>query len=79
MVVLSFHAKSQPERLPSGASWPPLGWPAWGSCHVATDLQTVALITSWRRLAVGLTSVLQLLGRPAWGRPSGLPLAHLGL
>ena len=32
---------------------------------MATDLQTVALITSWRWLAVGLTSVLQLLGLPA--------------
>ena len=68
MVVLSFHTKSQLERLPSGAGWPPLGRPVWGSCHVATDLQTVALIIPWRRLAVGLASVLQLLGRPA-----GLP------
>jgi len=63
--MLSFHAKSQPERLPSGAGRPPLGRTAWGSCHVATDHQTVALITSWTRLAVGLASVLQLLGRPA--------------
>ena len=79
MVVLSFHAKSQPERLPSGAGRPPLGRPAWGSCHVATDLRTVALITPWRRLTVGLASVAQLLGRPALGRPAGLPLAHLSL
>ena len=63
--MLSFHAKSQPEWLPSGAGRPPIGRPAWGSCHVATDLQTVALIIPWRRLVVGLASVLQLLGRPA--------------
>ena len=63
--MLVFHAKAEPEWLPSGAGRPPIGRPAWGSCHVATDLQTVALITSWRRLAVGLASVLQLLGRPA--------------
>ena len=79
MVVLSFHAKSQPERLPSGAGRPPLGRPAWGCRHVATAFQTTALITSWRRLAVGFASVLQLLGRLAWGRLAGLPVAHFGL
>ena len=73
LVVLNFHTKLGLETLQSGVGWPPLGRPAWGSCHVATDLQTVALITSWRWLAVGLASVLQLLGRPAW---VGLPLAH---
>ena len=56
------------------ANRPPLGRPAWGSCHEATDLRTVALITPWRRLTVGLASVAQLLGRSA-----GLPLAHLSL
>src|SRR6185503_18444710 len=78
-VVLSFHAKPQPERLPSGAGRPPLCRPAWGSRHMATDLQTVALIFSWRRLVVALVPRLPVLGRPAWGRPAGLPLAHLGL
>ena len=77
--MLNFHAKLGLETLQSGASGPPLGRSAWGSCHVATDLQTVALITSWRWLAVGLASILQLLGRLAYGRPAGLPLAHLGL
>ena len=45
-VELSFHAKTQPEGLPSGAGRPPLGRPAWGSRHVATDFWIVALIFS---------------------------------
>ena len=73
-VELNFHAKTQPEGLPSGAGRPPLGWQAWGSCHVATDFWTVALIFSWRRLVVASTSRVHVLGRPA-----GLPLAYLGL
>ena len=76
--MLCFHAKTQPEGLPSGAGRPPLGRPAWGSRHVATDFWTVALIFSWRWLVVALDPRVHVLGRSALGRPAGLPLAPLG-
>ena len=63
--MLNFYAKPGLETLQSGAGWPPLGQPAWGCRHVDAAFRTTALITSWRRLAVGLTSVQQFLGRPA--------------
>jgi len=77
--VLNFHVKPGLETLQSGAGRPPLGRPVWGCRHVAAAFRITALITSWRRMAVGFAPVLQLLGRPAMGRPAGLPLAHLGL
>jgi len=71
--VLNFHAKPGLETLQSGASPPPLVQPVWGCRHVAAAFRTTALITSWRRMAVGFAPVLQLLGRRPWGgRPVSL-------
>ena len=63
--MLNFHVKPGLETLQSGVGRPPLGRPAWGCRHVDATFRTTALITSWRRLAVGFESVLQLLGRLA--------------
>ena len=56
--VLNFHVKPGLETLQSGAGRPPLGRPAWECFHVAAAFRTMALITSWRRLAVGFAPVL---------------------
>jgi hypothetical protein len=72
--VLSFHAKSQPERLPSGAGQPPLGRPAGLGIlprgHRPSDSgsdHSLEAVDSWSRVGCAVA------------RPASLPLAHLGL
>ena len=47
-VVLNFHTKTELETPQSGAGRHPLGWPAWGSRHLATDFLWTAWIVSWK-------------------------------
>ena len=48
VVLLNFHTKTELEMLQSGAGRPPLGRPAWGSRHLATDFLWTAWIVSWK-------------------------------
>ena len=69
--MLNFHAKAEAEGLQSGASQPPLGWPAWDILCLQPPFSWTLLISSWCRCRLCWFKAENC-------RPAGLELAHLG-
>ena len=76
-VELNFHTKGELQRMKGGAGQPPLGRPAWGSCHLAPTF------SGWLGFSLGvgceLLDIFHVIPRrPTSPRAVGLALAHLG-